>query len=151
LKENIESFAGAIIFNQDGKVLLAKKMEQYAYAIPWCRVVPGIPLQQCLREKVRNLTGLSIQPVFLGPSEHIHGNTHFISFDHTAFIDARCHPFNREGLDYLWAKPENLLGIPLVPLTRQILESYFLGRDMELELSSHPRMLCIGEKTGSPS
>lgn len=143
--EKIQNFAGVIIHNREEEILLVKKLEQYAYAIPWCRIVPGIPLQQCLRERVRDLTGLSVQPVFLGPSEHIYGDSHFISFDHTASIDVRQHQFNQSGLDYLWAKPEGLRGLPLVPLTRQILESYFLSRGMELELSTEPKMLCMGE------
>ncbi len=145
MKEDIENFAGVIIFNREKEVLLIKKTRQYAYAIPWCRVVPGVPLNQCLRERVMNLTGLSVQPVFLGPSEHIHGDSHFISFDHTASVDIHELQFSREGLDYLWMKPEDLITIPLVPLTRQILESYFLSRGLELALSSETKMLCMGQ------
>ena len=145
MRENIQNFAGVIIFNREKEILLIKKTGQYAYAIPWCRIVPGVPLNQCLRDRVMDLTGLSVQPVFLGPSEPIHGDSHFISFDHTASVDIRQHRFNREGLDYLWIKPEGLMTVPLVPLTRQILESYFLSRGLELELSSETKMLCMGE------
>jgi hypothetical protein len=134
--EKIQNFAGVIVENAEGQVLLAKKIEQYAYAILWCRIVPGRPLQDCLRERVMDLTGLSIQPVFLGPSEHIDGGSHFISFDHTAKVEADRHHYIREGIDYLWAGPEELPGIPMVPLTRQILEKHFLGRGIETWLSS---------------
>jgi len=145
LRGKIQNFAGVIIFNGEKEILLIKKTEQYAYAIPWCRIVPGVPLNQRLRERVMDLTGLSVQPVFLGPSEHIQGDSHFISFDHTASVDSCQHQFNREGLDYLWIKPEELMTIPLVHLTRQILESFFLSRGLELELSSETKMLCMEE------
>ena len=126
MKEKIQNFAGVIIENTERQVLLMKKIEQYAYAIPWCRILPGKPLQECLCERVMDLTGLSIQPVFLGPSEHIEGSSHFISFDHTAKVQTGKDHYVREGLDYLWARPEELPGIPMVPLTRRILEKHFL-------------------------
>jgi len=141
MKEGIQSFAGVIIENSRGQILLVRKVEQYAYAIPWSRILPGKPLKESIRERVMDLTGLSIQPVFLGPSEHISGNSHFISFDHTARINASEHHYTREGLDYLWAGPGELPGVPMVPLTRQILEEYFLGQGIETGLSSHPMKL----------
>lgn len=145
VEEGIQSFAGVIIVNPNGQVLLVRKVEQYAYAIPWCRILPGKTLQESLRERVRDLTGLSIKPVFLGPSEHITGDTHFISFDHTAKVNVCEHHYVREGLDYLWAGPAELLSVPMVPLTRQILERYYLDHGIEPELSSEPRKLRLGE------
>jgi len=139
MEAGIENFAGVIIENKEGEVLLVRKVEQYAYAIPWCRVTPGISLQQCLADRVMNLTGLSIQPVFLGPSEHIDEGNHFISFDHTARIDSSEHHYIREGLDYLWAGADELFTVPLVVLTRQILEKHFLDHGIEPELSSEPK------------
>ena len=139
MEPGIENFAGVIIENEDGQILLVRKVEQYAYAIPWCRVTPGKTLQQCLMERVMDLTGFSIQPVFLGPNEHIMENNHFISFDHTAKIASGEHHFVREGLDYLWAGVRELMTVPLVPLTRQILEKYFLDKGIEPELSSEPK------------
>jgi hypothetical protein len=85
-----------------------------------------------------DLTGLSIQPVFLGPSEHIKEGNHFISFDHTAKIDSSEHHYVRDGLDYLWAGAEELFTVPLVALTRQILERHFLKHGIEPGLSSEP-------------
>ncbi len=139
MEPGIENFAGVIIENKEGEVLLVKKLQHYAYAIPWCRVTPGKSLQQCLMDRVMDLTGLSIQPVFLGPSEHIEEDNHFISFDHTAKIDSGKHHYVREGLDYLWAGADELITIPLVALTRQILEKYFLDHGVEPELSSEPK------------
>jgi hypothetical protein len=86
-----------------------------------------------------DLTGFSIQPVFLGPNEHIVEGNHFISFDHTARIDSSKHHYVREGLDYFWAGLDELMTLPLVPLTRQILEKYFLDQGIEPELSSEPK------------
>ena len=145
MKEGIQSFAGVIIENPDGQVLLIRKVEQYAYALPWCRIIPGKTLQESLRERVRDLTGLSIRPVFLGPSEHIAGDTHFISFDHTAKVNASENHYVREGLDYLWAGPDELKSVPMVPLTRQILEMYYLDHGIEPELSSKPKRFDTGE------
>jgi hypothetical protein len=145
MEEGIQSFAGVIIENSHGQILLVRKVVQYAYAIPWSRIFPGKSLKDSLREKVMDLTGLSIQPVFLGPSEHISGDSHFISFDHTARIDTTEHHYIRQGLDYLWAGPNELLGIPLVPLTRQILEEYFLARGIETGLSTKPKKLVLEE------
>jgi len=131
VEEKIQNFAGVIIENAEGQILLVKKIDQYAYAIPWCRILPGKPLQECLRERVMDLTGLSIQPVFLGPSEHIEADLHFISFDHTA--------------DYLWAEPGELPGIPMVPLTRRILDKHFLDHGVETGLSSAEEKQDVGE------
>ena len=139
MEPGIENFAGVIIQNARGETLLVRKMDQYAYAIPWCRIIPGKNLQECLMERVMELTGLSIQPVFLGPSEHIEGDNHFISFDHTAKIDSVEQHFVREGLDYLWAGVDELITVPLVALTRQILEKHFLKQGIEPELSSEPK------------
>jgi len=139
MEQGIENFAGVIIENESSEILLVRKVKQYAYAIPWCRIIPGKSLQQCLKERVMDLTGLHIQPVFLGPNEHIVGGNHFISFDHTARISPVESHFVREGLDYLWAGVNELFTVPLVPLTRQILEKYYLDRGIEPELSSEPK------------
>jgi len=145
VEEKIQNFAGVIIENAEGQILLVKKIDQYAYAIPWCRILPGKPLQECLRERVMDLTGLSIQPVFLGPSEHIEADLHFISFDHTAKVQTGEHHYVREGLDYLWAEPGELPGIPMVPLTRRILDKHFLDHGVETGLSSPAEVLEVEE------
>ena len=139
MEPGIENFAGVIIQNDKGEILLVRKVDQYAYAIPWCRVTPGKTLQQCLMDRVMDLTGLSIQPVFLGPSEHIEEDNHIISFDHIAKIYTVQHHYVREGLDYLWAGADELFTVPLVVLTRQILEKHFLDHGIEPELSSEPK------------
>lgn len=144
MQKGIQSFTGVIIENSRGQVLLVRKIKDYAYAIPWSRLIPGRSLKESIQERVMDLTGLSIQPVFLGPSEHIAGDSHFISFDHTAKVNTSEHHYVREGLDYLWAGPDELLGIPMVPLTRQILEEYYLGRGVEMGLSSQPKKLGAG-------
>ena len=143
MREGIQSFAGVIIENLQGQVLLVRKVEQYAYAIPWSRITPGKSLRESIKERVMDLTGFSIQPVFLGPSEHIEGDSHFISFDHTAKVNSSENHYVRQGLDYLWASPVELFGIPMVPLTRQILEEYYLGLGIETGLSTHPRKLVV--------
>jgi len=139
MEPGIQNFAGVIIQNSRGEILLVRKVDQYAYAIPWCRIIPGKSLQECLVERVRDLTGISIHPVFLGPNEHIEEDSHFISFDHTARIDSDEHHYVREGLDYLWAGADQLITVPLVALTRQILEKHFLKHGIEPELSSEPK------------
>jgi hypothetical protein len=139
MEPGIENFAGVIIQNAKDETLLVRKVDQYAYAIPWCRLTPGKTLHQCLVDRVMDLTGLSIQPVFLGPSEHIEEGNHFISFDHTAKIDSGEHHYVRDGLDYLWAGVDELITVPLVALTRQILEKHFLKQGIEPELSSEPK------------
>ncbi len=120
----IENFAGVVIENNRGEVLVVRKLDDYAYAIPWCRVLPGQSLQDCLKERVRDLTGLAVQPVFLGPNEHIEKNSHFISFDHIARIDGDSHHYQRDDLEYLWVAPAELDNVPLVPLTRKLLAQY---------------------------
>ena len=145
MEAHIENFAGVIVQNEKGETLLVRKVDQYAYAVPWCRITPGQSLQQCIVERVMDLTGLTIQPIFLGPSEHIEEDNHFISFDHTAKIDSKEHHYVREGLDYLWAGVEELITVPLVPLTRQILEKFFQKQGIEPELSSEPKEFSSGD------
>lgn len=139
MEPGIENFAGVIIQNEKSEILLVRKLEQYAYAIPWCRITPGQGLQECLVDRVKDLTGLSIEPVFLGPSEHIEDDSHFISFDHIATINSQEHHYVREGLDYLWAGVGELITVPMVALTRQILEKFYLDHGVEPELSSEPK------------
>lgn len=124
MENGIENFAGVVIRNSDGRVLVVRKASHYAYAIPWCRILPGKSLKECLKERVMDLTGIRIQPVFLGPSEHIQGNSHFISFDHLADVDIQEHRYSRKDLEYLWIDPCRYHTVPLVPLTQDILEKY---------------------------
>jgi len=132
MEASIENFAGVIIENKDGEVLLVRKLHHYAYAIPWCRIIPGKNLQECIIERVRDLTGIAIHPVFLGPSEHIEGDSHFISFDHVASVDTSKHHYERDDLDYLWIYPSDFHTIPLVPLTQSILEKYCEEHSLEI-------------------
>ena len=133
MEAGIENFAGVIIENRDGEVLLVRKLQHYAYAIPWCRIIPGKSLQECIIERVMDLTGISIHPVFLGPSEHIEEDSHFISFDHVASVDTSQHHYERDDLDYLWIYPRDFHTIPLVPLTQNILEKYCKEYSLEVD------------------
>jgi ADP-ribose pyrophosphatase YjhB (NUDIX family) len=132
MEPGIENFAGVIIENREGEVLLVRKLEQYAYAIPWCRIIPGKNLQECIIERVRDLTGISIHPVFLGPSEHIEDDSHFISFDHVANVETSKHHYARDDLDYLWIHPCDFHTVPVVPMTRNILERYCRNHSLEV-------------------
>ena len=133
MEPGIESFAGVIIENKEGEILLVRKPQQYAYAIPWCRIIPGKNLQECIIERVKDLTGIFIHPVFLGPSEHIDGDSHFISFDHVASVDTTRQHYKRDDLEYLWLYPSDLHTVPLVPLTQSILEKYCQEHSLEVE------------------
>lgn len=113
-----------MIENTKGEILLVRKLDHYAYAIPWCRITPGESLQECIRIRVKDLTGLSVHPVFLGPNEHIEEDSHFISFDHIARVDDKVHHYTRDDLEYLWMLPGEYHTVPLVPLTQNILERY---------------------------
>lgn len=120
----IECFAGVVIVNRKGDILLIKDRDDYAYAIPWCRVRPGKTIRECLAARVKNLTGLEIEPVFLEPSEYIEDTSHHISFDHVAVVGTDVHYFTRDNLDYLWINPAAYATIRLVPMTRKIIKSY---------------------------
>lgn len=130
MERGIENFAGVIIENREGEVLLVRKLQHYAYAIPWCRILPGKNLQECLVERVKDLTGIAIHPIFLGPSEHIEDNSHFISFDHVATVDTKVDHYIRDDLDYLWIRPCDFHTVPLVPLTQSILERYCKDKNL---------------------
>ena len=133
MEPGIENFAGVIIENREGEILLVRKSQNYAYAIPWCRIIPGKNLQECIIERVKDLTGISIHPVFLGPSEHIEKDSHFISFDHVASVDTSEHQYVRDDLDYLWIYPTDFHSVPVVPLTRSILERYCNEHSLEVD------------------
>ncbi len=133
MESGIENFAGVIIENREGEILLVRKSQNYAYAIPWCRIIPGKNLQECIIERVKNMTGISIHPVFLGPSEHIEKDSHFISFDHVASVDTSEHHYVRDDLDYLWIYPCDFHTVPVVPLTRSILERYCTEHSLEVD------------------
>ncbi len=123
----IDNYAGIIIVNNRGQILLVKKLDAYAYAIPWCRVQPGETIQDCLKRKVTDLTGLSIEPAFWGPNEHIDDDSHQISFDYLARIDGETHHHVRDDLDILWMNTGDFQELMLVPLTRKTIERY-IGR-----------------------
>jgi ADP-ribose pyrophosphatase YjhB (NUDIX family) len=124
MERGIENFGGVVIENTEGEILLARKLDDYAYALPWCRIRPGQSLTECISNRVMDLTGLTIHPVFVGPNEHIEEGSHFISFDHMARIDSKTHHYSRDDIDYLWVHPNDLETVPLVPLTRKMLANY---------------------------
>lgn len=131
----IDNYAGIIIVNNKGQILLVRKLDDYAYAIPWCRIQPGEAIQDCLKRKVKDLTGLSVEPAFLEPNEHIEEDSHQISFDHLARIDGETHHYVRDDLDYIWMKPGDFQEFPLVPLTRNIIERYLDRIGFEVDVT----------------
>lgn len=131
----IDNYAGIIIINNKGQILVVRKLDGYAFAIPWCRVQPGESIQDSLKRKVQDLTGLSVEPVFLEPNEHIEDDSHQISFDHLARIDSEVHHYVRDDLDYLWINPGDFQETPLVPLTRKIIERYIVKIGFEVDVT----------------
>ena len=124
MDHGIQNFAGIIIENDRGEILLVRRKNDDAYAIPWCRLSPGKTMDQCLQEKVLDLTGLKVSPVFLGPNEHIVENSHFISFDHIAHVNGQKPDYLKNNLNYRWVEPCKINTVSLVPLTRKLLEEH---------------------------
>jgi nucleoside triphosphatase len=127
-----EPIVGAIIINDEGKVLLLKSHKwKDMYIIPGGHIELGETIEGALIREVKEETGLDIFDIdFLDFQESIFHNKFFIK-RHFIFLDFVCKTkgnnvvLDNEAENYLWASIENVFELPLVSNTKVTLQKYF--------------------------
>ena len=122
---------GAIIINSQGEILLIKQSKwKNLYSIPGGHVHWGEKLEVAVSREVFEETGLKISNIQqFNVGEYILGNENSAE-KHYIFIDYLCKSENsdvvlgEESSEYVWAKPDNALDLPLVSNTKHLIEKY---------------------------
>lgn len=124
-----EPTVGALIFNQEGKVLLLKSGKwRNKYVIPGGHIELGETMEDALRREIKEETGLDIYDIeFVSLQEFIfdesfHEKRHFIFLDFVCKTDSNEVVLNFESQEYVWVSLEKALKLPIDPYTRRLIE-----------------------------
>jgi nucleoside triphosphatase len=124
-----EPTVGALILNQEGKVLLLKSDKwRNKYVIPGGHIELGETMEDALRREVREETGLDIYDIKFASlqefifNETFHEKRHFIFIDFVCKTDSNEVELNFESQGYVWVSLEEALRLPIEPYTRRFIE-----------------------------
>jgi nucleoside triphosphatase len=129
-----EPTVGAVVFNDDGKLLLVKsKRSKGLYVIPGGHVELGEKIEDALRREVREETGLEVTDVELASiQEYICGGSYYRK-RHFIFIDFKCRALsekvrlNWEHDEYTWVSYDEAFQLPLDPYAEALLRELQKG------------------------
>lgn len=126
-----EPTAGALIFNQEGKLFLMKSHKwRDKYVIPGGHVELGEKIEDALRREIKEETGLDIDDIeFICFQEFIFDDAfwkkkHFLFLDYACKTNSKEVKLNSEGQEYIWVSLEEALKLPIEPFTRRLIEEY---------------------------
>jgi len=126
-----EPTVGALIFNSEGKLFLAKSHKwQNKYVIPGGHIKLGETMEEALKREIREETGLDIFNIKLVIiQEFIYDNSfwkkrHFIFFDYACRTNSSKVTLNSEAQEYVWTTLEVALKLPIEPYTKKTIEEY---------------------------
>jgi nucleoside triphosphatase len=124
-----EPTVGALIFNQEGKVLLLKSDKwRNKYVIPGGHIELGETMEDALRREVKEETGLDIYDVeFASLQEFIfdeafHEERHFIFIDFVCRTDSNKVVLNAESQEYVWVSLEEASRLPIDRYTKRLIK-----------------------------
>jgi 8-oxo-dGTP pyrophosphatase MutT (NUDIX family) len=131
--------AGVVVFDESGRVLLARHAETDRWVIPGGSIEPDEePADAAVRE-VWEETGLHVAPtrvlgLYGGPECHVtYRNGDEVSYLMVVFegrvIGGHPRPDGVEILETRWAAPAELAGVPMAPWTRRLLGDVLADRD----------------------
>ena len=125
-----EPTVGALIFNQEGKVILLKSDKwRSKYVIPGGHIELGETMEDALKREVKEETGLDIYDIDFALlqefifDESFHERKHFIFIDFVCRTDSEEVVLNFESQKYVWVSLEEALRLPLDPYTRRLVET----------------------------
>ncbi len=126
---------GAIIERADGKLLLVRTHKwRGRWGLPGGKVDRGETLEDALRRELREETGLEIRDIeFVIAQESIdsaefYKPAHMLLMNYHARTDGSIVRLNEEAQAYLWAEPEEALGLELSAPTRTLIERWLEKR-----------------------
>jgi len=124
-----EPTVGALIFNQEDKVLLLKSDKwRNKYVIPGGHIELGETMEDALRREVKEETGLDIYDIeFVSLQESIfdeafHEERHFIFIDFVCRTDSNKVVLNAESQEYIWVSLKEASRLPINGYTKRLIE-----------------------------
>ena len=131
-----EPTVGALIVNNEGKILLAKSPKWFdKYTLPGGHIEVGETMEQALKREVKEEVGLDVEVVeFLTMHEAIYSKEffrkrHFIFFDFFCRSGDQQVKLDREEiLDYIWEHPGAAFNLNLDSFTWKTLSKYMQTR-----------------------
>ena len=135
-----EPTVGALILNNEGKILLVKTYKwKNQYIIPGGHVEVGETMEQALKREIKEETNLDISDLkFLCVKENIfgkeyHKKKHFIWLTFSCRANSDNVTLNGEAQDYKWVNPEEALKLPIDSYSRSLIE-FYLKRKCQIQL-----------------
>jgi|GEM_PF-863409 len=126
-----EPTVGALIFNQEDKILLIKSHKwRGKYSIPGGHIELGERMEDALKREIKEETGLEIYDVeFIRFDEFIFDEAfwkkkHFIFFDFACKTNSTEVKLNSEGQEYVWVSLKEALELPVEPYAKKTIEEY---------------------------
>ncbi len=131
-----EPTVGALIVNEDGKVLLAKSQKWFGkLTLPGGHIEVGETMRDALRREVKEEVGLDVEVEQLLLVQEVMFTVEFWKRKHFIFFDFLCRTkrqqvkLDRDEIqDYVWAFPGEALNMDLDSFTRKTVEEYLAPR-----------------------
>ena len=130
-KQYPEPIAGALIFNQEGKLFLMKSHKwKGKYMMPGGHIELGEKVEDALKREIKEETTLDINDIeFICLQEFIFGeefwkNKHFIFLDFACKTDSTNVTLNDEAQEYTWISLDEVFELPIEPYTKIAIEKY---------------------------
>ena len=127
-----EPTVGALIVNNEGKVLLAKSHKWFdKYTLPGGHIEVGESVIDAVRREVKEEVGLDVEVVEMLLVQEAIFAPEFYKKKHFVFIDFYCKSKNQEVKldrdeiqDYIWVYPGAAYNLKLDSFTRKTLDRY---------------------------
>lgn len=141
-----EPTVGALIVNEEGKILLARSHKWYdKYTLPGGHIEVGESMVDAVRREVKEEVGLDIEVVEMLLTQEAIFAPEFYKKKHFIFIDFYCKSKDRqvkldqqEIQDYVWVYPGAAYNLKLDSFTRRTLDRFlaknsgsFSGRGLQ--------------------
>jgi nucleoside triphosphatase len=131
-----EPTVGALIVNEEGKILLAKSHKWFdKYTLPGGHIELGETMEEALKREVKEEVGLDVEVVeFLTMQEAIYAKEfykkrHFIFFDFVCRVGDQQVQLDKDEIqDYIWEYPGAAFNRNLDSFTWKTIERYMQTR-----------------------
>ena len=127
-----EPTVGALIVNQQGKILLARSHKWFdKYTLPGGHIEVGESMADAVRREVKEEVGLDVEVVEMLLAQEAIFAPEFYKKKHFIFIDFYCKSKDQqvkldqnEIQDYIWVYPGAAYNLKLDSFTRKTLDTY---------------------------
>ncbi len=126
-----EVIVGALILNNDGKILLLKSHKwEHTYAVPGGHMEFCEKTEDAIKREVKEETNLDVHDIeFISFKEAIfddwsHKKRHFIFLDFSCKTNGGEIILNDEAYEYVWVELEKVSELPLYSHTKDFIEKF---------------------------